>query len=747
MSYDFSVLRSLWRRPRRIPRRYTRRTEAGIRLMQSSNTKPILNLLLIEDNSADALLLRELFGEVDPTGFQITHVHRFIKALDLFAQERFDLVLLDLSLPDSQGLDTLVRFRRFNPDVPIVVLTGLDDQEIAAEALRRGAQDYLVKGRIDGELIIRSVRYALERQHAMTALRESEERYVLAARAANDGLWDRNLLTDQIYYSPRWCLMLGFSEDEIGNTPSEWFHRLHPEDVDATREAIDLYLQGKTTHFEQEYRIRHRSGSYRWMLSRGMALYNETGHPYRMAGSQSDITVRKHTEERLIHDALHDPLTRLPNRLFFHDRLENALRLFESENKQFAVLFLDLDRFKTINDSLGHLIGDHLLSSIAQRLERCIPAEGMIARFGGDEFAVLLHDVASPNDAVRVAKHVHEAMKEPFVIHGHEVFTSGSIGIALSSENYTRTEEILRDADTAMYRAKAAGMGKYRLFDTTMHLRAMALWQLETDLRRAVERNEFVIYYQPIVSLENGQLAGFEALVRWNHPDRGLLYPADFLALAEETGLLNTIDRWTIRRGAQQLKAWQEQHPRQPELFLNVNLSGSLLNQSDLAGYVESVLQATKISPNTLKLEITEGAVLSDIAGITHTLAALQKLNVHLCIDDFGTGYSSLSSLHYYPINTLKIDGSFLMNMNSETGNLDIVRTIIALAHDLDLEVIAEGVETPHQFHQLQALNCEYGQGSLFSQAIDSRSSQSLLTQNPRWITSDTQGIKRSKVR
>ncbi|MEZ4634333.1 MAG: diguanylate cyclase [Caldilineaceae bacterium] len=590
--------------------------------MESSSSTQAIHLLLIEDNSVDAYLLHELFNEVDPNGFAITHVSRFIEALDLFEQQAFDLVLLDLSLPDSQGLETLVRFRHFNPDIPIVVLTGHDDQDTAFEALRKGAQDYLVKGRIDGELIARSVRYALERQHAMGALRESEERYALAARAANDGLWDWNLATNKIYYSPRWCLMLGFNEDEIGNSPNEWFHRLHPDDHDTTRKAIDLYLQGKTAHFEQEYRIRHRSGSYRWMLSRGMALYDEHGRPYRMAGSQADITVRKHTEERLIYDALHDPLTHLPNRLYFQERLEGALRAFEADRtEQFAVLFLDLDRFKTINDSLGHLVGDRLLSAIAGRLERCIPPEGMIARFGGDEFAVLLHSVTSVNDAIRVAKNMHQAMDEPFVIHGHEVFTSGSIGIALSTDTYTRTEEILRDADTAMYRAKAAGMGKYRLFDTAMHVRAMALWQLETDLRRAVDRNEFAIYYQPIVALKTGELAGFEALVRWNHPDRGLLYPADFIALAEETGLLNIIDRWTIRRGAEQIKVWQEEHPQDPPLFLNVNLSGSLLNQSDLARYVASVLEETQISPSTLKLEITEGAVLSDIAGITNTLA------------------------------------------------------------------------------------------------------------------------------
>jgi EAL domain-containing protein (putative c-di-GMP-specific phosphodiesterase class I) len=348
---------------------------------------------------------------------------------------------------------------------------------------------------------------------------------------------------------------------------------------------------------------------------------------------------------------------------------------------------------------------------------------------------VLLPQIPAINEAKQVAKHMLQAMEAPFLIHGHEVFTSGSIGIALSADNYTRTEEILRDADTAMYRAKSAGMGKYRIFDASMHERAMALWQLETDLRRAVDRDEFLIYYQPIVSLKTGRLAGFEALVRWNHPDRGLLYPSEFLALAEETGLLNVIDRWTIRHGAAQLRAWQVEYQRQPPIFLNVNLSGSILNQPDLPDYIKSVLHESGIHPNTLRLEITEGTILREIAGINHKLAELQKLNVRLCIDDFGTGYSSLSSLHYYPINTLKIDSSFIANMNSELGNVDIVRTIVSLAHDLNLDVIAEGVETPHQFHQLQALNCEFGQGVLFAQAIDSQSSYLLIKQNPSWIS------------
>lgn len=702
--------------------------------MDTKSGKPIIRLLLIEDNKADAVLLRELLSEVEHTTFELSHVQRFTQALDLLPRIDFDLILLDLSLPDSHGLNTLVRLHQHIPDIPIVVLTGLNDEEIAIHALREGAQDYLVKGHFDGHLLGRSVRYAIERHQAFEALRESQERYALAARAANDGLWDWNLRTNEIYYSPRWCLMLGYEESEIGNSPEEWFDRVHPSDREPTRLAIEIHQQGRTDHFEHEYRIRHRNGTYRWMLSRGMALYDDNGQAYRMAGSQSDVTARKRTEEQLLYDALHDPLTHLPNRLLFQQRLEEALRESKEEKSSlFAVIFLDLDRFKTINDSLGHLVGDKLLTSIAKRLEQCVRPQDTIARLGGDEFAILIQNISSSSDATNVARRIHQSMERPFLIHGHEVFTSGSIGIALSSSDYKSIEEILRDADTAMYRAKAAGSGQYRLFDAAMHVHAMALWQLETDLRRAVERDEFRIHYQPIISLKSGRVAGFEALVRWNHPERGLLYPVDFLALAEETGLLNVIDRWMIRQGARQLYKWQEQYSHTQPLFLNVNLSASLLNQHDLPEYIADVLKETRLDPRTLRLEITEGVVLNNITGITSTLSELQKLNVQLCIDDFGTGYSSLSSLHYYPINTLKIDSSFIRAMNSDSGNLDLVRTIITLAHDLDLDVIAEGVETPQQFFQLQSLNCEFAQGTLFSHAVDSGHSLSLLTQNPHW--------------
>lgn len=703
--------------------------------MNSVTRGPKLRLLLIEDSPGDARLLREYLNDADNFRFELTHVDRLADALTAIESAEYDLLFLDLSLPDSQGLQSLTRLHKLAPDVPIIVLTGLNDEFTAIDAVRQGAQDYLVKNQLETNILVRSVRYSIERYRILEALRESEERYALAALAANDGLWDWNLLTDEVYYSPRWRLMLGFEEVASHGSPDEWFARIHQDDVERARCTIRDHLEGRTPQFECEYRIRHEDGVYRWMLSRGMALRDPHGIPYRLAGSQTDISARKRTEEKLIHDALHDPLTQLPNRNLFRHRLEVALRDHQrDQNTTFAVMFLDLDRFKMINDSLGHLIGDELLKAIANRLQELMEPDDIIARLGGDEFAILLHGIQSPLDAEKVARRILRSMRKPFRVSSHDVFSTGCIGIAVGNDEYTRPEEMLRDADTAMYRAKSSGMAKYQIFDSTMHKKAVALWKLETDLRHAIERNEFRIHYQPIVSLHTERLAGFEALVRWQHPERGLLYPIDFLPLAEETGMIARIDRLTIREGARQLKVWQAMMPSDQPIFMNVNLSASVLNQPDLARFLAQILQETGIPPASLKLEITESVVMSDVINLPRTLLELQALNLQLCLDDFGTGYSSLSSLHAYPVDILKIDSSFIHGMAHEDGNSDIVRTIITLAHDLDLQVIAEGIECPTQVMQLQTLKCEYGQGTLFSQAVDAEQIGQLIKPSQQLI-------------
>ncbi|HYY98953.1 MAG TPA: EAL domain-containing protein, partial [Pyrinomonadaceae bacterium] len=445
------------------------------------------------------------------------------------------------------------------------------------------------------------------------------------------------------------------------------------------------------------------------------------GHarPLHLIFQIQDITDRKRAEEQLLHDAFHDALTGLPNRALFMDHVKMAIqRSRRSGDRLFAALFLDLDRFKIVNDSLGHMVGDQLLVGIAHRLEACLRPGDTVARLGGDEFTILLEDLSENEDAIDVARRVQEAVTQPFNIGGHEVFTTASIGIALSTTGYERAEDLLRDADTAMYRAKMQGKKRHVVFDKAMHDRAMELLQLETDLRRAIQRREFFLHYQPIVSLETGKVASFEALVRWRHPERGLVMPGEFITVAEETGLIIPLGQWVLGEACRQMREWQKHYKIDEDVTVSVNLSSRQFSQADLTEQVASVLRETGLPAHSLKLEITESMVMENIDTAIDMLTQLRNLGVGISIDDFGTGYSSLSYLHRFPIDTLKIDRSFVTQMTDNTENAEIVRTIVTLARSLGMNVIAEGVETAAQLTQLRDLGCDFGQGYLFSKAV-----------------------------
>jgi len=426
------------------------------------------------------------------------------------------------------------------------------------------------------------------------------------------------------------------------------------------------------------------------------------------------------SHEHFRHAAFHDALTGLPNRSLFTDHLRVALRrAHQNEKYLFGVLFLDLDRFKNINDSLGHPCGDELLILVARRLETCIRPTDMVARFGGDEFAILIDAMHNASDVLRVAEKVQQVISAPFKLASHEVITTASIGVALSTSGYAEAEDIIRDADTAMYRAKDRGKARYEIFDITMHTRAVTLLRLESDLRRALENEELCVYYQPIVSLASRELYGFEALVRWRHPERGIVSPDDFIPLAEETGLILPLGLQVLRESCNQLRKWQQHSPSHGDLIMSVNLSGKQLTQPDLIERIEEVLHESQINPWHLKLEITETVVMENPELAAVTLAKLRGLGVRLSIDDFGTGYSSLSYLNRFPVDTLKIDRSFVTSMNEADENLQIVKTIVTLAGNLGMQVVAEGVQTEEQLDQLRLLKCQYGQGFFFSKPLD----------------------------
>lgn len=570
-----------------------------------------------------------------------------------------------------------------------------------------------------------------ERTMAEASLRQSEERYSLAAQGANDGLWDWDLDNDHIYYSPRWKAMLGYGEDEIRDDLQEWFQRIHPEDLVEVQLALSAHLEGNSDHFEHEFRMLHHDGTFRWVLTRGMAVRDTNGAAYRMAGSQTDVTLRKRAEEQLSYDALHDTLTGLPNRALFLDRLE---RVIEHSKRHadyvFALLFLDLDRFKNINDRFGHLLGDKLLVAIGERLLTSTRSSDTVARMGGDEFVILLEDIENLDEATRVAARIQEKICQPFKLDGHEIYDSCSIGVILNDESYQSPGEFLRDADIAMYQAKSEGRARYIIFDSEMRSELMNRIWMENDLRSALGAQEFRLHYQPILSLNTGRLVGFEALIRWQHPSEGLIPPDSFIPLAEETRLIIPIGRWVLEEACRQLKEWQVRFPKDPPLSMSVNLSGVQLTHPEFVEQVEQIITQAGINPSNLFLEITESMIMEDNQATVTTISRLRDLGVCVHLDDFGTGYSALSYLQRYPIDILKIDRSFIGKINGNGENIEIIKAIMNLARDLDIGVIAEGIETESQFDLLKDLKCEFGQGFFFAKPMDFKAIESLLASN-----------------
>ncbi len=563
---------------------------------------------------------------------------------------------------------------------------------------------------LDGRPLLLSIfRNQDEQLRSAEELRLSQERFALAEEGAHGGLWEWDIAQGSVYFSPRWKALLGYLGPEVGDTPGEWFRRVHPADLDRMRGALEAHLAGDCPHFEDEHRIQRKDGSWTWVLARGLAV-RQDGLATKMAGSIVDVSQRKLVEERLLRAAFRDSLTGLPNRALFMDRLNQVVaRRRRHPDAFFAVLVLDVDRFKVVNDSLGHGVGDKLLKAIARRLERCVRPADTVARLGGDEFTILLEEVSGVRGATRFAERVQTELVRPFQLAGQEVFTTVSIGVALGDGSTDDARGLLRNADLAMYQAKADGKARHEVFDHVMHARALEQLQLETDLRKGLERGEFVLHYQPLVRLADRRLRSFEALVRWQHPERGLVPPGRFLEMAEETGLIVPLGSWVLGRACRVLARWRDGDRR--DLSMSVNLASRQLEQPDLVEEVARVLDETGIPPASLVLEVTENVVMGRGDAAVDVLRRLKGLGVRLHMDDFGTGLASLAYLRRFPLDTLKIDRSFVSRMTEEVEDEEIVRTIVTLGQNLKLGVIAEGIETEEQLARLTQLGCDLGQG------------------------------------
>lgn len=706
-----------------------------------------IHVLLAEDHLEDTALITRLLAQVSGTSYKLEPVTTYDAFLEGLARQQHDVYLVSSCLKEQNGLKLLQSGELIGHPAAIIFLSNHPDDSLFVRSYR---VSFLCKTELTASLLDQAIQHALDRvqiserlhqalaekqelMQTLSSLQKSEERYTLAFQGTNDGIWDWNLETNEMFFSPEWNLMLGDTEpatdQQTTHHPDAWFERIHPEDLYWVKREITAHLEGLSPRFENKHRMLHQDGQYRWMLSRGQAICDPSGHPIRLVGIQTDVTDLKRAEEILVHGALYDSLTGLPNRATLMERLRLVGTFAQRKpDYLFSVLFIDLDRFKMINDSLGHAIGDLLLSEIASRLSICLRPDDTIARLGGDEFVILLEDVKSHENVVAIAERILHELSLPFSLEGREIFTSGSLGITFSTNGLNHPEDLLRDAGLAMYRAKTQGRGRYELFHPRMHTSAVALLEMETDLRRAVERQELRLHYQPIVSLRTNRLVGFEALIRWQHPQQGLVSPLKFVPIAEETGLIAPIGSWILQEACIQMRKWQKQFPDWQPLTVNVNLSGKQFTPY-LVEQIHQILQDTGLEGQYLKLEITESVLMGSAESAITTLTQLKQLGIQLAIDDFGTGYSSLSYLHRFPIDTLKVDRSFINKVDVDGEQLAIVRTIITLAWNLGMEVVAEGVETYKQLAQLRSLRCEYAQGYLFSKPGDAATIEKLLTQ------------------
>ncbi|KKO19704.1 MAG: diguanylate cyclase [Candidatus Brocadia sp.] len=686
-------------------------------------SKEKLKILLVDDDEDDYIITQDLLSEIRLMKFELYWEKTHENVLKLLTNNQFDLCLFDYRLGAKTGLDLLQEVVKIGYKGPIIILTGQDDYEIDKEVMKAGASDYLVKGQICASLLERSIRHALERKRTEEALVASKDYAENLINSSIDMIIATNtdlLITE---FNPAAQMVFGYNKYDVLYKPIHFLFA-HPDEWQDISEKI-----GQEKVFSGEVMKKKKTGETFPSYLSASVLRDLKGEAVGIIGISRDITMQKRLEAQLLYNAFHDSLTGLPNRKLFMNHLEKVLESART-NKDFlfAVLFLDIDRFKVINDSLGHATGDKLLISIAERLKECLRHNDIVARFGGDEFVILLNDIKESSCAKVIAEKILKRLKDPFCLNGHSVFTGTSIGIVLSEEYYDRPEDILRDADTVMYRAKMNGRSNYAMFDKEMHAHAVKALQMEADLQRAIVNNEFKMYYQPIVSLADGNIIGVESLIRWEHPQDGLVFPAEFIPLAEETGMIEPIGRWVIKEALSQNKVWHD--AGYANTSLSVNVSARQFRSHDLPQIIRKILEETGMNSRALDLEITESTVMEDMDRSIKTLEELCGMGIKIILDDFGTGFSAINNLRFLPVSGIKIDLSLMKDVASSPGAVTIAKAIINMAHGLNKKVVAEGVETEAQLEFLRSHNCDMAQGYLFGMPMPANELIKVLGKN-----------------
>lgn len=656
----------------------------------------------------------------------------------ILSTEQWNLILSEYTINDGLNIyDVLESKEAIGIHIPLILVCEYINSESLLQVIKSVCSNCVLKSRISSIVSVVmnelfSYKLKLEKEleiaemkKSYNALASDARRYKLAVEGSNDGIWDWDMITDKAYISFKWKEMLNIPSCEFDSFEEIWYELIHPDDLNTFDKALTDYFDKKTPYFICEYRLKTKDNDYIWVLTKGKAIRDNRGNPIRMAGSHTNITDKRLAEEKINHLAYYDVVTGLTNRTLFEEKINHCISSTNANKEMLGLIYLDLDNFKNVNDTLGHAFGDLLLKNVASLLKRNANKNDIVARLSGDEFAIIMPKLDTLESINSLAENIKEDFQNPFILANQEVYVTVSMGLAIYPMDGEDLQTLLKNADTAMYCAKEKGKNSYEFYLHEMNLKVMEKLELQNDLRRAVKNNEFVVYYQPQVSMETSEIVGFEALVRWIHPVKGIISPFKFIPEAEEMGLISDIGEFVLRTACKQNKQWQELG--YPPKIMAVNLSARQFQQKNLLNVIERVLEETQLDPRWLELEVTESICMNDLKFTIDTLNEFNAIGVTIALDDFGTGYSSLNYLKMLPIQCLKIDKSFVDNITHDEKELAIAKAITTLAHTMNLSIVAEGVETEAQFSVLKSLNCDKAQGYLFSRPLPAKDIERLL--------------------